>query len=234
MSTALNLVGSNISMSGSYNNYYSADKYHRLHTSSCSPTAWNSQYASDISAVVNVRADSDSQTKMFLYWYMPNYSYADINTYFTGAIRLFSPVTRDSERNFCQLQPYSSTYDNMSNILAHSFTNPYNSVLYLNNYQGKNDTPTKAAENVTKDLCSKLKAEHGSDLRIYLIEYRKQSQYKTFPAGETKSHSYKTIEDCANFKYEVSSKGDLVSTLKTIADNIKKSDFAGYSEAVEC
>ena len=163
-------------------------------------------------------------------------SYADTNTYFTGAVRLFSPVTRDSDRNFCQLQPYDSNYNNMSNILAHSFTNPYNSVLYLNDYQKKWESPTKAADNVTKDLCSKLKNsdDHGSNLRIYLIEYRKQSQYKTFPAGETKSHSYSTIESCADFKYEVSSKGDLVSTLKTIADNIKKSDFAGHSDAVEC
>ena len=221
-------------MTGGYNNYYSADKYHRLHTSSCYPTVKNTQFASDISALVGVRADSDDKTKMFLNWYMPEYYYADNSTYFTGTVRLFSPQTRDSARNYCQIQPYSTTYNNMANMIAHSFTNPYNSVLYLNGYQEKWETPTEGAAKATKDVCSKLKAEHGSNLRIYAIKYRKQSQYKTFPAGETKSHSYKTIEDCANFKYDVTSKASLESTLKTIADDIKKSNFAGHSEAVEC
>jgi hypothetical protein len=103
MSTALSLAGSNISMSGSYNNYYSSDKYHRLHTSSCYPTVQNTRFASDISAVVSVRADSDSQTNMFLDWYMPDYYYSGANTYFTGSVRLFSPMTRDSARKYCLL-----------------------------------------------------------------------------------------------------------------------------------
>ena len=229
MTSAKVAAGDNISLTGTYNYYNSTDKHHRLHTSSCSPTVQNTAFASDISAVVRVRADSDSQTKMFLYWYMPDYAYTDTNTWFTGTVRLFSPVTRESARNYCQLQPYSTTYNNMSNILAHSFTNPYNSVLYLNKYQGDNETPTAALEKVTADVCSKLKAEYGSNLRIYLIEYRKQSQYKTFPAGATKAHSYKTIEDCAYTTYTADSETALKSKLDTIATDIKS--WAGYTEA---
>jgi len=41
-------------------------------------------------------------------------------------------------------------------------------------------------------------------------------------------------ENYADYKYEVNSKEVLVSTLKTIANDIKKSDFAGYSDAGKC
>lgn len=224
MSAELTATGSNLSMSGGYNNYYSADKYHRLNTSSCYPIVGNAQAASDISALVRVREDSDSQAKMFMNWYMPEYYY-DNSTWFTGTVRLFSPQTRDSARNYCQIQPYSSTYNNIANMIAHCFTNAYNSVLYLNGYQETRDTPTRAVEKVTADACSKLRSEHGSNLRVYLIEYRKQTQYKTFPSDEVKSHSYTTIRNCADLKYEVSSKESLASTLETIATNIKS--FAG-------
>ena len=74
-----------------------------------------------------------------------------------------------------------------------------------------------------------MKAEYGSNLRIYLIEYRKQSQYKTFPAGATKAHSYKTIEDCAYTTYTADSETALKSKLDTIATDIKS--WAGYTEA---
>ena len=46
--------------------------------------------------------------------------------------------------------------------------------------------------------------------------------------------SFSTIENYADLKYEINSKEELESTLKTIADDIKKSDFAGYSDAAEC
>ena len=233
-SMSTDLVGPNIFLTGNYNNYNSADKYHRLNTSSCSPTVQNTAFSSDILALVGIRADTDDKTKIFLKWYMPEYEYVDNSTWFTGTVRLFSPFTRDSFRKYCQISPYSTTYNNMSNVIAHSFTTPYNSVLAFNGYQEANDTPTQAAEKVTEDVCSKLKAEHGNNLRIYLIEYRKQKKYKTFPAGEIKDYSYSTIENYADRKYEVNSKEELVSTLKTIADDIKKADFAGHTDAVEC
>ena len=236
MSTALNLAGSNISMMGTYDNYDYADKYHKLNTNSCSPKVWNTQFASDISALVSVKENNDAKTKMFMELVMPEYAYSDTDTYFTGSIRLFSPVTRDSAQNFCQIQPHyedDGKYNDMANMIAHSFTTPYNSVLSYNGYQEVEDTPTQAAAKATADICSKLKQEHGDNLRIYVIEYRKQLGYKTFSGGETRNfvtdHAYKTIEDCADYWYEINSEEDLKDRLGKIASDIK--DFAGYTDA---
>ena len=116
-------------------------------------------------------------------------------------------------------------------MIAHSFTIPYNSVLQLNNYQGNDDTPTAAVEKVTADVCSKLRNSdgYGVNLRIYLIKYRKQTQYKAFPSDEVKSYSYATIDNCANVKYDVSTEADLKAELELIATDIKS--FANYTTA---
>ena len=162
---------------------------------------------------------------------MPDYNYSDANTYFSGSVRLFSPLARDSARRYCQMYPYSTSYNNTADMIAHSFTIPYNSVLQLNNYQGNDDTPTTAVEKVTADVCSKLRNSdgHGANLRIYLIKYRKQTQYKAFPSDEVKNHSYTTIDNCADVKYDVSTEADLKAKLELIATDIKS--FANYTAA---
>ena len=148
-------------------------------------------------------------------------------------------MTRDSVRKYCQIQPYSTSYNNMANIFAHSFTTPYNSVLALNGYQEANDTPTKAAMKVTTDVCSQLKVKYKDDLKIYIIKYRKQNKYKTFPfdgvTHKDLDHDYNYLNECASgtsapYLYDISTKTELENALTAIAKDIKE-NFAKYTDA---
>ena len=84
-----------------------------------------------------------------------------------------------------------------------------------------------ALQKLTLDACSKLKESCGENLRIYLIRYRKQTQYKFL--GKTMSYSYDYLNSCTNNIYDVSTEADLASRLKDIAEDIK--NWAGYEPA---
>ncbi|MCR5225023.1 MAG: hypothetical protein K6C34_02975 [Alphaproteobacteria bacterium] len=91
---------------------------------------------------------------------------------------------------------------------------------------------TAACQEVTKSACAKLKTDYGDDLRIYVIKYRKQDQYKPYPGANAQDWDYSYIDDCASGSsrvYDVGNKADLESTLDAIATDIKT--WAGYEEA---
>lgn len=129
------------------------------------------------------------------------------------------------------------------------FTLPINCALYygakeatVHEYQWQADnsgnvitiSPTEAVKKVTKDACAKLKSDWGSNIRIYLIKYRKQSRYKHKITQNDVDFDYNYLSDCASgdsapYMYDVSTQSDLESALSSIASDIKS--WAGYSKA---
>ena len=93
---------------------------------------------------------------------------------------------------------------------------------------------TEGVKNVTKDACKKLKTDFGSNLRIYLIKYRKQTQYKHKLTHEAQDFDYNYLNNCATgtsapYMYDVSDETGLNSALSAIASDIK--NWAGYESA---
>lgn len=126
------------------------------------------------------------------------------------------------------------------------FTYPINTVLYygtdgttLNKYQwqmNQNNSleidPNIVCSRVTTDACKKLKQDWENNLRIYVIKYRKQTNYQHKVSGTVKNFGYSYIDQCASdpsYVYDVSNEQNLKDTLQSIADNIKT--FARYSNA---
>ena len=90
--------------------------------------------------------------------------------------------------------------------------------------------------NVTKDACAKLKTDHGDNLRIYVVKYRKQEKYKHPVTGSETAFDYTYLDECATknaepYLYDVSDEDGLKSALQKIADDIKSSGFANYKQA---
>ena len=106
---------------------------------------------------------------------------------------------------------------------------PANCVLINAGYQTAGGDPVFALRKATAAVCAKLKTDYGSNLRVYVIKYRRQTQYKNYITSENENHSYTDIDKCATdtngASYEVDNEADLNSTLNTIANNIKS--FAG-------
>ncbi|MBR1734653.1 MAG: hypothetical protein IJ730_04300 [Alphaproteobacteria bacterium] len=218
--------------SGSYGNYSTSTGYRTMNTSSFYPTLYNSGgYASDISHVFN------ANSKMFGNITMPDYSVADSSTYLTGCIRLFSPLTRSSSNKYTLLKPYSSSYNNIAAVWSTSFSLAKNRVLTANGYQGSSDTPTAGVKNLTTAACTKLRTTYGSDVRIYVIKYRRQTSSTHFPIYSRSvtydTSDYSNIDNCATLSggktYFVSSESTLKSTLNTIANELKT--WANYEKA---
>ena len=127
------------------------------------------------------------------------------------------------------------------------YTQPINMVLY--NYMGNpvntdnyvrpdNDFNRTALKKVTTDVCAKLKSDHGDNLRIYVIKYRKQEQYNVLLRNGnaahknlTQIHDYSAINACASdgYLYEAENESELKEQLNAIASDIK--DWADYEPA---
>jgi hypothetical protein len=149
-----------------------------------------------------------------------------------------------------------------------TMTLPINTVLWagasgstLHSYQWQSDAngnwngcdATTALKRVTQAACEKLKQEHGDNLRIYLIKYRKQTQYKHPVTGEAVDFDYDYLDYCASPRNADSmsdeseeiqknkcicdiyadepseAKEKLGKALKAVAEDIKK--WAGYEDA---
>jgi hypothetical protein len=86
---------------------------------------------------------------------------------------------------------------------------------------------TTACRAVTADACKKLKddcADKGMDLRVYIVKYRKQTQYKNKITGASNDFDYGYLSDCAtenNSTYvkDVADEAGLNTALQEIADN---------------
>lgn len=130
----------------------------------------------------------------------------------------------------------------MAKLIATDFTYPINTVLYNGGYQSDvSISSNEAVSKVTAAACAKLKKDYGKDnnrednVRIYVVKYRKQSQYKSFPfynvTQSNVNHDYSTVDACATsgYVYDVTTEADLNTKLSAIAADIKS--FAKYQEA---
>ena len=125
------------------------------------------------------------------------------------------------------------------------FTLPINTALYYAYYDGtahngewyKNDSnsdtydASEAAKNATKKALSVLKSKWGDNLRIYLILFRKQTNYKHKVTSTNTNYDYNYLNNCSDIyaKYDVTTEGDLKARLNEIASKIK--EWAKYKEA---
>ena len=102
------------------------------------------------------------------------------------------------------------------------------------NKKWNNKDATDAVKEVTKSACAKLKSDY-SDLRVYLIIYRKQKKYNHPVTQVETDFDYDYLNDCAKessapYLYEdVEDEAGLKSALDAIYTNIK--NWAGRTEA---
>ena len=165
--------------------------------------------------------------------YIPQYNTASMDTYFSGITRLYGNTLRSGTR---LIGMFGVSPENKARVWDATFMLPYNMVLRKAGYQGNDDTPTQGAAKATADVCAKLKGDYDeSNLRIYVIKYRAQTQYKSFPmygiTQSNKDHDYTAVDGCATsgYLYTVSTEADLKTRLNAIATNIKS--WAGYEAA---
>jgi len=93
---------------------------------------------------------------------------------------------------------------------------------------------TEAVKEVTKSACAKLKTDYENNLRVYLIKFRKQTQYKHKVTGATTNFDYSYLDSCATgtsspYMYDITTEADLKSALDAIYTNI--SSWATRTEA---
>lgn len=149
-------------------------------------------------------------------------------------MRLFSPMWRSTAYSYLSMTEYSglsgsgTTKGGAATLLTTHATYPVNFVLFYSGYQSNytNVSPTQAVSLVTSAACAKLKADHPTTLRVYVIKYRKQEMYNAIPIkGETSKqyHDYSIVDQCATSGkvYEATTQASLKSTLDTIAADIK-------------
>jgi hypothetical protein len=174
--------------------------------------------------------------------------------YAPGLIRKFARNVRALGGFSISMNGSSSSYSNRADLIVTDFTYPVNSVLYFGcsaagdlygkSWQGNSNgtttySTTNAAQLATKDVCAKLKSDHGNNLRIYVVKFRKQEKYKTFPfrtgteiTQTNVSHNYSYIDDCASeasYVHDATTETTLKSALDAIATDIKS--WAEYKDA---
>ena len=112
----------------------------------------------------------------------------------------------------------------------------------LHSYQWQSDESgnwnsndaTAAVKEVTKSACAKLKADHGDNLRVYLIKFRKQTQYKHPVTQTATDFDYSYLDSCATdtdepYMYDITTEADLKTALDAIYTDI--SSWATRTEA---
>lgn len=184
-----------------------------------------------------------------LFLYETEYPLSDDSSnarYRSGSVLHFTPFKYFIENNLMRFTLHNVGIGAKYKAIMLGFTFPINTALYygadgttLNKYQwqmNQNNSleidPNIACSRVTTDACKKLKQDWGNNLRIYVIKYRKQTNYKHKVRGTVKNFDYSYIDQCASdpsYVYDVSNDQNLKDTLQSIADNIKT--FAGYQGA---
>jgi hypothetical protein len=165
---------------------------------------------------------------------------------FSGSHRRFQE-RRDTRR--VEMTSFDIPSSTGVKYILGGFTLPINTALYLGMkgsgglfYQWQSDSSgnlttldaATACRSVTRSACEKLKADWGKNIRIYLIKYRKQPNYKHSISDSTVTLDYSYLDDCASgviapYLWDVSSEADLKSALSAIAADIKS--FAAYAPA---
>jgi hypothetical protein len=162
-------------------------------------------------------------------------------------VRTFALIDRTctNDRRFVRIDNASVGVN--AKLICGGATYPINTALFygangntMHSYQWQSASngalltydPTVACREVTKSACAKLKADWGSAIRIYVIKYREQTQYKHAITGAAVDFDYGYLDSCASgasYKYEAANEAALNAALQTIATDIKS--FAGHSPA---
>lgn len=228
--------GADLYLGAPYTNYIASRGYHSLHYSNCHPKFAARNYSGDITTFCS----EYSYSPFMVYMNFTNNSAESLargSFYAPGLIRKFVKNTRQHGLTYLYMDASASIDNNMSNLIVTEYTYPINAVLWNAKYQSNyTTTSNNAVSSVTAAACSKLKSDYSSNIRIYVIKYRKQTAYKTFPFyGVTQTdvnHSYATVDACAtssSYLYDISTETDLKNSLDKIAADIKT--FAGYADA---
>lgn len=228
--------GADLYLGAPYANYIASRGYHSLHYSNCYPKFAARNYSGDVTTFCN----EYSYSPFMVYMNFTNNSAESLargSFYAPGLIRKFVKNTRQHGLTYLYMDASASIDNNMSNLIVTEYTYPINAVLWNAKYQSNyTTTSNNAVSSVTAAACSKLKSDYSSNIRIYVIKYRKQTAYKTFPFyGVTQTdvnHSYATVDACAtssSYLYDISTETDLKNSLDKIAADIKT--FAGYADA---
>jgi hypothetical protein len=172
--------------------------------------------------------------------------------YWGGLARISIPCGVYNPLTCAKMEMYGSNSGAKYKMIYAGFTYPINMVLWsgavggaLHQKQWQSDgsgvvstyNASTACANATKDVCAKLKADWGKNLRMYVIKYRKQTSYKNKINGSTASFDYDYLKYCAGagnttssnstpYMYDVTTESQLKSALTAIAADIKT--FAGY------
>jgi hypothetical protein len=131
-------------------------------------------------------------------------------------------------------------------MICGGFTWPINAVLHYGGWQtvtaDSNENvlsvtdPSDACQKVAKSACEKLKTDWGNNIRIYVVKYRKQTQYKHRITGAAVNFKYDYLNNCtpnssdeSPYMHDVATEADLKTALQTIATDIKS--WAGHTAA---
>nr|MCR4623124.1 hypothetical protein [Alphaproteobacteria bacterium] len=163
----------------------------------------------------------------------------------TGLTRTYTPFENFMLGKSANWNEYHRIHGKLGYIMQ-TVTLPINTALFygasgstLYNYQWQSSNgtwngndATAAVRLVTKEACEKLKK--NSNLRVYLIKYRKQEKYKHPVTQAETIFDYDYLNDCAKetsvpYMYDIDTEDKLKSALDAIYTNIK--EWAGYTEA---
>ncbi|MDR2645845.1 MAG: glycoside hydrolase [Holosporaceae bacterium] len=174
----------------------------------------------------------------------------DINDYFgTGLNRSFWPFLSHRNMEVVGECGYRwKTYNTDMPLIFAGLTLPINATLYHGfgstrvgeggwYFDGNNQMDydaTRACQRLTVAACAKLKEAYGNNLRIYVVKYRKQSQFKHKITGANVDFDYSYIDECATNKDYVydANELDIKNYLQDIANDIKV--WATYTPAKLC
>ena len=168
----------------------------------------------------------------------------------TRAYTTFKNFVRGTDRNW---NDYMNGAPGSISLIMQTMTLPINAALWsgasgdsLHNYKWQSDKneseewvwnnldATEAVKEVTKKACAKLKTDYENNLRVYLIKFRKQTQYKHPVTQTATDFDYSYLNNCATstsspYMYDITTEADLKSALDAIYTNI--SSWATRTEA---
>jgi hypothetical protein len=201
-----------------------------------------------------------------------NDNYVGGQFYGAGLMRFFD-TSGATNAGWCSFYLFNPAPGGKCKMLFGGFTRPVNTALYYgasgstnHSYEWQSyktgssngtvqnligNTPTAAVQEVTKDACAKLKTDHGTNLRIYVVKYRKQANYMPKFSTTAVDFNYTDIDNCATDATKVydvaedyykagtgaevtttaTAEANLKKALDAIAADIKSASFAGYAEA---
>jgi hypothetical protein len=159
-----------------------------------------------------------------------------------GLQRVFMPLGVYNPNSAAGFELWSTANGAKYKMIFGGFTWPLNSVLCSGGWQTITGTaaaitavmdPNVALQKATEAVCNKLKSDFGSNIRIYVVKFRKQTAAKN-ALGSAVTHNYSVIDACASgtvapYLQDVSDEIGLKNALNAIATDVKS--WAGYKKA---